>query len=119
MAMDVLPDREQLNTEEQMDTEDDEPKRFEDGPLECQLFSWDGWDGDHECMTFYDPILKVQIGKFPAGTKFDFATILFDKGVLQLGNHGPEQTDGHHKFRETVYTAEYNLKLTVAETLTE
>lgn len=92
-----------------------EEKRIEDGSLETQLFSWDGWDGDQECMTFYDPILKVQIGKHPPGTKFDCATILWIKGKLQLINHGPV-VDGH---ADSIYTAEYNLKLTVADTISE
>lgn len=95
--------------------ETDEDKRIESETLETQLFSWDGWDGDHECMIYYNPILKVQIGKHSPGTKFDNATILFDKSVLQLTNHGP-MVNGHGK---VIYTAEYNLKLSVAETLSE
>lgn len=97
----------------------DEEKRVEDGTLETQLFSWAGWDGDHECMIYYDPILKVQIGKHPPGTKFDNAVILFDKSILQLQNFGPEIVEGHNKFRKSIYHAEYNLKLCVGETITE
>jgi len=83
--------------------------------IDTQLFSWDGWDGDQECQTFYKPILKVQIGKHPVGTRFDNATILWTKGVLQLQNHGSFK-DG---FAPIVYTAEYNLKLSVADVLSE
>lgn len=102
-----------------MGIEKQEEKHIEDVALESQLFSWGGWDGDHECMVFYNPILKVQIGKFPAGTKFDNATILFDRGVLQLQRMGPEKTDGHHKYCEIEYTAEYKLNLSVGNTISE
>ncbi len=85
-----------------------EDERIEDGTLETQLFSWDGWDGDHECMIFYKPILKVQIGKYPPGTKFDSATILFDKSILQFYDATGEKP-----------LAEYKLNLTVGETISE
>jgi hypothetical protein len=89
--------------------EEDEDKRIEDGSLETQLFSWQGWDGDQECMTFYKPILKVQIGKHPVGTQFDSATILWTEGKLQLQNHGPF-VNGR---AETIYTADFKLHLSV------
>lgn len=92
-----------------------ENNRVDSGSLETQLFSWDGWDGDQECMMFYDPILKVQIGKHPVGTKFDCATILWTDGKLQFTNHGP-MVNNHAPI---IYTAEYNLKLSVGETLSE
>ena len=82
-------------------------KRIEDGTLETQLFSWDEWDWDHECMVFYKPILKVQIGKYPPGTKFDSAA-LFDKGILQFYDATGKKP-----------LAEYKLKLTVGETISE
>lgn len=84
-------------------------------PLENQLFAWKNWDGDHECMIYYNPVLKVQIGKHPVGTKFDCATILFDKGVLQLFNNGP-MVDG---YAARNYVAEYKLNLTVGEVISE
>ncbi len=96
----------------------EEDKRIEDGTLETQLFSWAGWDGDQECMTFYEPILKVQVGKFPPGTKFDSATIL-SEGKVQFCNYGPEIVEGHVKRREIAYTAEYKLNLSVGETIRE
>lgn len=94
---------------------EEEDKRVETESLETQLFSWRGWDGDQECMTFYEPILKVQIGKHPVGTKFDNATILWTKGILQLENHGPFK-DGH---AEIAYIGEYRLNLSVGDTLGE
>lgn len=96
-----------------LDQEEDE--RIEDNTLETQLFSWAGWDGDHECMTFYNPVLKVQIGKYPPGTKFDSATILFDKSILQLDNHGP-MVNGHG---ETIPMGEYTLKMSVGSIIKE
>lgn len=90
-------------------------ERVDADTLENQLFSWQGWDGDQECQMFYKPILKVQIGKHPAGTQFDCATMLWINGKLQLQNFGP-MVDGH---AEVVYTAEYNLKLSVGDTLSE
>lgn len=87
--------------------------------MEKQLFDWDGWDGDQECMTFYNPVLKVRIGKHSVGIKFDSATILFAKSKLQLQNYGPEIVEGHNCRREVVYTAEYDLKLSVGSVINE
>ncbi len=83
--------------------------------MENQLFSWNGWDGDMECMIFYNPILKVQIGKHTAGTKFDSAVVMFDKGILQFTNFGPMVDN----YAPVSYEAEYNLKLSVADTIKE
>ncbi len=83
--------------------------------LEHQLFEWKDWDGDHECMIYYNPVLKVQIGKFPAGTKFDTAAIMFDQAVLQLCDTG----EWEGKFAETIVRGEYKLNLSVGDTLTE
>lgn len=43
--------------------------------MERELFDYDGWDGDPECMIFYSPTLKVQIGTYAPGTKFQSAAI--------------------------------------------
>lgn len=83
--------------------------------LETQIFDWDGWDGDHDCMIFYKVKLKVPVGKFPVGTKFDTATILFDKSILQLCNHEPV----NEKFGKTRIEGEYRLKLSVGEPISE
>lgn len=52
--------------------------------LEQQLFTWQGWDGDQQLMTFYDVELVKPIHNFPVGTKFKFANIMFEKSILQL-----------------------------------
>ena len=58
--------------------------------MEQDLFDWDGWDGDPECMQFYHTKLKVAIGEFPIGTEFPTICILQNSnkgsGVLQLYN---------------------------------
>ena len=82
--------------------------------METELFSWDGWDGDHECMVFYNVTLKVPVGDIPAGTKFDSAVINHTnegKGVLQLNNYG-EEKDG---VGEVNLVAEFRLHIKVGE----
>lgn len=85
--------------------------------MERELFTWSGWDGDMECMTFYDAVLIKQIGKFPVGTKFDSATILqgnsFQSGVLQLTNlSGKTNRDGG---KELTVVGQFKLHYTVGE----
>lgn len=60
--------------------------------MERELFSWTGWDGEPECMFFYEPILKVQIGDFPVGTKFNSACILQNdtSNILEFYNEGKD-----------------------------
>jgi hypothetical protein len=84
--------------------------------LEMQLFDWEDWDGDQECIVFSPITLKVPIGKFPAGTKFDSATILYTKAILQLTNFEKEEKDG---CCPVSYYAEYNLNLTIGDTIKE
>lgn len=52
--------------------------------MEKELFDWAGWDGDAQQMMFYDTVLKVQIGEYPPGTKFDSASIGFISGELKF-----------------------------------
>lgn len=57
--------------------------------MERELFSWTGWDGDPECMIFYNPVLLQDIGGFKKGTKFSTACIQQPEslpGILQLHN---------------------------------
>ncbi len=97
----------------------DTEERIEHGGIETQLFSWTDWDGDQECMVFYNPILKTKIGKHERDTKFDSATILWNESKLQFQNFGPEIVEGHVRRREAIYTAEYELKLSVGKVLSE
>ena len=54
--------------------------------MEKELFNWTAWDGEPDCMTFYNVTLKVSIGKYPAYCTFDSAVIQQNdgKGYLQL-----------------------------------
>lgn len=70
--------------------------------MQQQLFTHNGWDGDHEMTTYYNPVLIVPIGDFPVGTAFMDATILWEKGMLQFT-----------KPNGTFY--EYSLKLQVVQ----
>jgi hypothetical protein len=89
---------------------------MENASLENQLFEWEDWDGDQECMTFSPAILKVPIGKFPVGTRFDSATILYTKSIIQFSNFEKEEKDG---CCPVSYYAEYNLNLTVGNVIKE
>jgi hypothetical protein len=52
--------------------------------MERELFDWDGWDGDHDAMIFYNVILKQDIGEYKAGQTFNSACINFEKGQLSF-----------------------------------
>ena len=69
-------------------------------------------------MIFYNVELKVPIGKYQVGSKFDCATILYDQCVLQLTNSGPALT-ADYSFRETILCGEYNLKLSIDNVIHE
>lgn len=73
-------------------------KEFGEG-LEGDLFTWDGWDegGDILSVTFYNPVLKVDIGEDKKGTKFDFASISFEHSTLELGNNKPDGSEAISK----------------------
>jgi len=83
--------------------------------MEKELFEWSEWDGDAECMTFYEPVLLVQIGKFPPGTKFDSATIIqSEKGnFLQFDNRGPEEPGKN--YRNLICQAVFELHVVVGK----
>lgn len=52
--------------------------------MEKKLFSWGGWDGDVEMMSFYDVVLKVKIGEYQPGETFSSAYISYLNGELSL-----------------------------------
>lgn len=53
--------------------------------MERELFTWDGWDGEPECMIFYNPRLKIDIDPFPMGTIFNSAAIVQNKVDKETG----------------------------------
>lgn len=55
------------------------------GTLESQLFSWDAWaENGPMDFQFYNVVLKVPIGEFSVGTKFDCAFLSGETSTLQL-----------------------------------
>jgi len=60
--------------------------------LEEQLFSWSDWDqADTAAFQYYNVELKVSIGEFVSGTKFDWALFDVENAELTLGtNEGVE-----------------------------
>jgi hypothetical protein len=84
-------------------------------PMERELFDWTDWDGDSDCMTFYNAVLKKQIGSYPVGTKFDGANVMWDKGLLQFYRLG--EPEGN--FTPTIVVAQFRLHLEVGEQVYE
>lgn len=59
--------------------------------MEKQLFDWDGWDiVDDMFFQFLAVVLKVKIGEFSPGEKFEYAGMDYEKGQLTLGRDGAE-----------------------------
>lgn len=57
--------------------------------IEQQLFSWENCQAaDPEQLQFSDVTLKVPIGEFKVGEKFDHATLLWEFSKLQLTRFG-------------------------------
>jgi hypothetical protein len=80
--------------------------------VECKLFDWESWDQqDVACLSFNEVVLKVRVGKFEAGTKFDFAFVNYDEGYLQLGNNLGNDHDG----KPLQETFDFKLQLSVVE----
>lgn len=53
--------------------------------LDNQIFTWGTWDQEGPMsMQFGDVELKVQVGEFPAGTKFPAAFLMGDASLLVL-----------------------------------
>lgn len=77
--------------------------------MEDELFSYEGWDGELECLILYKPVLKIKIGDFEPGTKFSLATIMIRDGYkfMQLDN-----TDDEGK---SVFSKAFKLHYVVGE----
>jgi hypothetical protein len=69
--------------------------------MERQLFDWSSWDGDLESMIFYNCVLKVNVGKYPAGTEFNYAVINWMTGDLQFVDFN-DKVAGEYKLKVTV-----------------
>ena len=58
----------------------------EEKTLECQLFTWEGWDQfDTMGFNFTGVTLEKDLGPFKAGEMFAFANIDYGKSTLELG----------------------------------
>jgi hypothetical protein len=85
--------------------------------MEKALFDWDDWDyADREYLTFYHPVLKVQIGKFPPGTKFDAANMDCLEMKLTFINFGdPEFDTNNNTYRPSTEKHSFHVKLVVED----
>lgn len=55
------------------------------GSYENQIFNWENWDQhDTCCFGFNNVELVIQVGEFPAGTKFSYATVDYEHSMLCL-----------------------------------
>lgn len=53
--------------------------------MEKQLFDWDGWDDlGTASFQFYNAVLKVPMGEFSIGDKFDTVSVDFQTGEISL-----------------------------------
>lgn len=53
--------------------------------METELFTWQGFDEvSDNVLQFYEVILKVQIGSFLEGTRFDHAVLDYEEGFVTL-----------------------------------
>lgn len=60
--------------------------------LEKQIFDWEEWeDGGAAYTVFHRVTLKVAVGRFPAGTKFDAASLSWESSKLYLMTDIPEE----------------------------
>ncbi len=83
--------------------------------MEKNLFSWEDWDeAGPGSFFFYNAVLKVDIGQFKSGTKFDSIFVNWEKNTLEFTNFekSDDETQTFHpeKFRVT-----FNLSLQVGE----
>lgn len=85
--------------------------------MERQLFDYEDWDGEFDCMIFYNITLKKQIGPYEIGTKFDSAMLMYDEGILQLCR--TKDIRGEKDFKEVKVVSECKLELTVTEVRTK
>lgn len=59
--------------------------------MEKELFSWGGWDGDVEMMTFYNAVLKIKIGEYQPGETFFAAHISYLNGELSFYRNSSDE----------------------------
>lgn len=56
--------------------------------LESRIFEWTDWDDvGPTCQQFYNVILKIPVGPFPIGHKFDCAILFEEDSILCFTNN--------------------------------
>lgn len=64
--------------------------------MEKQLFDWTGWDQQGTAsFSFYNVVLKVDVGPFKTGKKFGSAFVDYENGLLALY---PENDEIRYEF---------------------
>lgn len=82
--------------------------------MEDKLFKFDSLDGDCVKMKYFDVTLNEKIGEFEPGSKFDVATINFEKGWLSLYNVSENE---QRIAPEEVLVGRYQIALSVVRDL--
>lgn len=74
--------------------------------MEKELFDWENWDELSTCtLQFYNCSLRVPVGQFSVGTKFETICLSFEEGVMTLYPDGNKPDE----------TFQFKLKLSVGE----
>lgn len=61
--------------------------------MEKQFFDWDYWDQiDALDFNFGNITLKVPIGSYPAGTKFEGANVSYSNGTIEFWEYGKDDS---------------------------
>lgn len=72
------------------------------------ILKYKNWDQFGELtLTFYEIELIQDIGEFKKGTKFDWANIDYEKGLLELGNKDDSEVKNKFKLKlqvDVLYT---------------
>ena len=83
--------------------------------MERELFDYNGWDGSPSYLTYFHPILKVQVGEFPPGTSFAYASM--GPGYIRFFNYEEERISPitGKMISNPVLVAEYRLHYRIGE----
>jgi hypothetical protein len=52
--------------------------------MEKELFDWQSWDGEPECMQFNYCTLKQQIGNYVIGSMIAHITVSYETGKMEF-----------------------------------
>lgn len=92
-------------------------KTVANGTLVNGIFSFSSWDDQGDfCLTFYNVQLKVQVGKYKAGTAFSSATVDFVNGTIEFDDYGDPVDDNR---RPMISRGKYSIILSVGKSIDE